>query len=77
MRINGIKPENHKIVFLKAKDDYDNVKLQWMLVDPNTGQLLRMDYIVRDRKAILNVEAFRMNMDEPRIIGTYDCKVKR
>lgn len=73
MRINGIKPESQKITFLKTKEDYDNVKVQWMLVNPNTGGFLGMDYIKRDGKAILNVEAVRMNMDEPRVFGTYDC----
>lgn len=73
MRINGIKPESQKITFLKTKEDYDNVKVQWMLVNPNTGGFLGMDYIKRDGKAILNVEAIRMNMDEPRMFGTYDC----
>lgn len=73
MRINGIKPESQKITFLKTKDDYDNVKLQWMLPDPETGRYLGMDFIKRDGKAILNVEAIRMNMDEPRVFGTYDC----
>lgn len=75
--INGTKPESQKITFLKQQDDYDNVKIQWMLPDPETGRYLGMDLLVRDKKSILNVEAIRMNMDEPRVFGTYDCeKVK-
>lgn len=71
--INGIKPESQKITFLKQQGDPENVKIQWMLPDPETGRWLGMDFIKRDGKGILNVEAVRMNMDEPRVFGTYDC----
>lgn len=73
MRVNGVKAESQKITFLKAKEDYDNVKIQIMLPDKNTGRWLGMDYIRRNGKPILNVEAVRMNMEEPRVFGTYDC----
>ncbi|PWI77285.1 hypothetical protein DEO48_25325 [Enterobacter sp. CGMCC 5087] len=73
MHINGQRPESQKITFLKEKDDFHNVKIQWMLPDQETGRYLGMDFIKRDGKAILNVEAIRMNMDEPRVFGTYDC----
>ncbi|EKD6942270.1 hypothetical protein OSL99_005477, partial [Salmonella enterica] len=66
MHINGQKPETQKMTFLKQKDDFDNVMMQWMLPDPNTGRWLGMDYIKRNKKAILNVEVIRKNMDEPR-----------
>lgn len=72
-RVNGVRPESQKITFFKQKDDYGNVKIQWMLPDPETGRWLGMDFIARDHKPILNVEAVRMNMDEPRVFGTYDC----
>ncbi|HFV0049057.1 TPA: hypothetical protein ACH7R8_004154 [Escherichia coli] len=74
MHINGQKPETQKMTFLKQKDDFDNVMMQWMLPDPNTGRWLGMDYIKRNKKAILNVEVIRKNMDEPREFWTYDCR---
>ncbi|EDZ15097.1 conserved hypothetical protein [Salmonella enterica subsp. enterica serovar 4 [Salmonella enterica subsp. enterica serovar 4 [Salmonella enterica subsp. enterica serovar 4,[5],12:i:- str. CVM23701] len=74
MHINGQKPETQKMTFLKQKDDFDNVMMQWMLPDPSTGRWLGMDYIKRNKKAILNVEVIRKNMDEPREFWTYDCR---
>lgn len=74
MHINGQKPETQKMTFLKQKDDFDNVMMQWMLPAPNTGRWLGMDYIKRNKKAILNVEVIRKNMDEPREFWTYDCR---
>lgn len=71
--INHIRPQSQKFTFLGKDGDYSNVKYQWMLPDPETGRYLGMDYIKRDGKRILNVEAVRMNMDEPRVFGTYDC----
>ncbi len=77
MHINGQAPETQKMTFLKQKDDFDNVMMQWMLPDPNTGRWLGLDYVKRNNKAILNVEVIRKNMDEPREFWTYDCqKVK-
>lgn len=76
-RINGAKPLSQKVTFLNKKEDYDNVMFQWMVEDPKTGQLLGIEYVKRDGKAILNAEAVRNNMDAPRVFGTYDCeKVK-
>jgi hypothetical protein len=77
MHINGQAPETQKMTFLKQKDDFDNVMMQWMLPDANTGRWLGLDYVKRNGKAILNVEVIRKNMDEPREFWTYDCqKVK-
>lgn len=77
MHINGAKPLSQKVTFLKQKEDYDNVMIQWMVEDPKTGQLLGIEYVKRAGKAILNAEAVRANMDAPRVFGTYDCvKVK-
>lgn len=76
-RINGSKPESQKITFLKAKDDYNNVKIQWMLPDARSGHWLGMDFVARNGKPILNVEVIRKNTDDPRQFWTYDCaKVK-
>lgn len=77
MHINNVRPETQKFTFLKAKDDYSNVMYQWMLPDAGVGRWLGLDYIKRNKKAILNVEVVRVNMDEPRQFWTYDCvKVK-
>lgn len=72
-RINGIKPTSQKVTFLKAQDDYDNIKMQWMVPRNDYPGWLGIDYIKRNGKAILNVEAIRSNMDQPRLFGTYDC----
>lgn len=77
MHINGRAPETQKMTFLKQKDDFDNVMMQWMLPDANVGRWLGLDYVKRNNKAILNVEVIRKNMDEPREFWTYNCqKVK-
>ena len=73
-RINGQEPETQKITFLKADQDYDNVKIQWMLPSKEVGRWVGMDYVRHDGKPILNVEVIRMNMDEPRQFWTYDCQ---
>lgn len=73
-RINGEKPETQKITFLQAKEDYNNVKIQWMVASSEVGRWLGMDFVARDGKPILNVEVIRKNMDEPRQFWTYDCK---
>lgn len=72
--INGRAPDTQKISFLSKKDDYDNVKIQWMIPSPEAGRWLGMDYIRRNGKPILNVEVIRKNMDEPRRFWTYDCR---
>lgn len=73
-RINDDKPETQKITFLKEKEDYNNVKIQWMLPSSNAGRWLGMDFVARNGKPILNVEVVRTNMDQPRQFWTYDCQ---
>lgn len=70
--VNGREPETQKLTFLKAKEDYDNFMIQLMV--PGDGHWLGMDYIIRNKKPILNVEVIRKNMDEPRELWTYDCR---
>lgn len=72
-RINGIKPASQNVFFLKQQGDYDNIKMQWMVSRNDSPGWLGVDYIKRNGKAILNVEAIRSNMDQPRLFGTYDC----
>lgn len=77
MHINGQRPSSQKLTFLKKMDDYENIKMQWMVPRSDYPGWLGMDYIKRNGKAILNVEAIRSNMDQSRLFGTYDCvKVK-
>jgi len=72
-RINGVKPESQKFTFLKSKDDYDNVKMQWMVPTDAPGRWYGMDYVKKNGKAILNVQLVQANMDAPRVYGSYDC----
>lgn len=77
MYINGVRADTQKITFLKEKDDYRNLQMQWMVPRSDYPGWYGMDYIKRNGKAILNVEAIRSNMDQPRVIGSFDCvKVK-
>ncbi|SCC69801.1 hypothetical protein [Kosakonia oryziphila] len=73
-RINGAKPETQKVNFLKQKDDFNNVKIQWMVPTNAAGKWYGMDFVGRDGKAILNVQLVQANMNAPRVYGTYDCK---
>lgn len=77
MRINGAKPESQKVTFLKAKEDYDNIKIEWRMATSQPGLWVGMEYIKRDGKAFLNTQMLRASMDAPREFATYDCvKVK-
>ncbi|TDT01691.1 Secreted protein [Erwinia rhapontici] len=77
VRINGTKPETQKVNFLKQKDDFNNVKIQWMVPTNTAGQWYGMDFVGKEGKAILNVQLVQANMNAPRVYGSYDCeKVK-
>jgi hypothetical protein len=74
MHINGARPESQKFTFLGNKDDYDNVKYEWMVATNQPGKWLGMEYIKRSgSKRILNVQVVQANMDAPKVFGTYDC----
>lgn len=73
MHINNIRPISQKFRFLGESEDYKNISYQWMVPRNDYPGFYGMDYIKRNGKAILNVEAVRKNMDQPRIFGTYDC----
>ncbi|MFC0228690.1 hypothetical protein [Serratia aquatilis] len=73
VRINGAKPESQKITFLKAKEDYDNIKMVWRMATNQPGLWIAMEYIKRDGKAFLNTQQLRASMNAPRVFGTYDC----
>ncbi|EMA1800177.1 hypothetical protein SD377_000780 [Cronobacter turicensis] len=72
-RINGVKPDSQKFTFLKANGDYENVKMQWMVQRSDAPGWFGMDYIKRNGKAVLYVEAIRSNMDHPRVFGSFNC----
>ncbi|WP_447870306.1 hypothetical protein [Serratia fonticola] len=77
MRINGAKPESQKITFLRQKEDYRNIKIEWRMATSQPGLWVGMEYIKRDGKAFLNTQMLRASMDAPREFATYDCvKVK-
>ena len=77
MHINGAKPENQKMTFLKAKEDYQNLKMEWTVATDQPGRWVGLEYIKRDGKAILNAQWLQANMNAPRQYATYDCvKVK-
>lgn len=73
MHINDVRPQSQKFRFLGAKDDYSNLSYQWMVQRSDAPGWFGMDYVKRNGKAILNVEAIRSNMDQPRRFWTYDC----
>lgn len=76
-RVNGAKPETQKVTFLKEKDDYNNVKIEWTMATDQPGRWVGMEFIGRDGKAILNAQWLQASMDAPRRYATYDCvKVK-
>lgn len=74
MHINGVRPETQKFTFLRANDDYDNIKYEWMVKTNAPGHWYGMEYIKRGGwKRILNVQLVQANMDASRVFGSYDC----
>ena len=73
MHINNVRPESQKFKFLGAQDDYSNLSYRWMVQRSDAPGWFGMDYVKRNGKAILNVEAIRSNMDQPRVFGSFDC----
>ncbi|GAL60533.1 hypothetical protein EV102420_43_00110 [Pseudescherichia vulneris NBRC 102420] len=74
--INGARPETQHITFLKGKNDYDNIKLQWMMATDQPNTWVGLEYIKRDGKAILNTEWIRAGVtgvDGFRQFATYNC----
>lgn len=75
--INDVRPDTQKFSFLGKKDDYSNVKYQWMVPTDAPGKWYGMDYVKKNGKAILNVQLVQANMNAPRVYGSYNCeKVK-
>ncbi|BDH45765.1 hypothetical protein TUM12370_18090 [Salmonella enterica subsp. enterica serovar Choleraesuis] len=74
MHINGAKPEAQKLTFLKAQDDYDNIKIDWRVATNQPGHWIGLEYIKRDGKAFLNAQVLQASMNAPRQYATYDCR---
>lgn len=73
-RINGDKPKTQKVTFLKQKDDYNNIKMEWVVESSKDGQLYGIEYIKRNGKAFINAQILQASMDAPRTYGTFDCR---
>jgi len=56
-RINGTKAVSQKITPLPGNTNGDNIQMQWMVPRTDYPGYYGMDYIKRNGKAILNVEA--------------------
>ncbi|EOV6173561.1 MULTISPECIES: hypothetical protein [Klebsiella pneumoniae complex] len=73
-RVNGEKVNTQKITFLKREGDWDNIKTDMTLMPARDGNMYGYEFIKQNGKAFLNVELIRRVMEEPRIIGSFDCK---
>jgi hypothetical protein len=77
MHVNNARPETQKLTFLKEKEDYQNLKMEWTVATDQPGRWVGLEYIKRNGKAILNAQWLQASMDAPRQYATYDCvKVK-
>lgn len=72
--INGLAPKTQKITLLTGADNFNRVMVEWMVERSDYPGFYGFEYVKRKGKAILNVEAIRSSMNEPRMFGTYDCK---
>lgn len=72
--INGEMVTSQKTNFLAAKDDWNNIKLDMTLMPARDGNMYGYEFFKRNGKAWLNVELIRTNLNQGRIIGTFDCK---
>lgn len=74
MHINGVRPESQKITFLRKKDDFDNIKYEWIVATSEPGKWLGMEFVKRrGNNRILNVQVVQANMSGPQNFATYDC----
>ncbi len=72
--INGEKVTSQKVTFLKSTGDWDQIKLDMTLMPARDGNMYGYEFIKQNGRAFLNVELIRTNMEQPRIIGSFDCK---
>lgn len=71
--INGLTPKTQKVTLLTGADNINRVMVEWMVERSDYPGFYGLEYIKRNGKAILNVEAIRANMDQSRAFGTFDC----
>lgn len=74
--VNGNSAEINSTTFLKAKDDYDNVKLHWRVKNAKAPGMIDMDLVTREGKSLLDAEIVRTSQSQIRIRGSYDCEKK-
>lgn len=75
--VNGASTKIKSSTFLKAKDDYDNVKFHWRVKNTKAPGMIDMDLVTRQGKSVLEAEIVRTNQSQIKIRGSYDCeKVK-
>lgn len=71
-KVNGETVTSQKNTVLGA----NGIKVDMALMPARDGNMYGFEYVHPDgsKKHWLNVELIRGNMNEPRIIGTFDCK---
>lgn len=74
--VNGVNAKINSTTFLKAKDDYDNVKLHWRVKNAKAPGMIDMDLVTRQGKSLLDAEIVRTSQSQIKIRGSYDCEKK-
>ncbi|WP_253073635.1 hypothetical protein [Sodalis ligni] len=71
-KVNGEYVTSQKIVAIGN----GGMKIEMTLMPARDGNMYGFEYIHPDEsyKRWLNVELIRTNMEQPRIIGSFDCK---
>ncbi|XBS69903.1 hypothetical protein ABK905_00495 [Acerihabitans sp. KWT182] len=72
--INGDMVTSQKVTFLKSSGDWNQIKLDMTLMPARDGNMYGYEFIKRNGRAFMNVELIRTNMEQQRIIGSFDCK---
>lgn len=72
--VNGNRAKNPTILFLKAKDDDDNVKYHWRVKNAKAPGMIDMDLVTRQGTSMLEAEIVRTSQSQIKIRGSYDCK---
>lgn len=71
-KVNGETVTSQKNIFLGD----NGIKVEMTLMPARDGNMYGFEYIHPDgsKRHWLNVELIRTNMEQPRIIGSFDCK---
>lgn len=73
VRVNGEKVNTQKVYYLGKQGDESNARWEMTLMPARDGNMYGYELMKRNHKAWLNVELIRTNMDQPRLIGSFDC----